>query len=204
MNQVNLRLYNNAWYDPGRTILWRALWMFLGQPLFGSTWLASSALRATLLRIFGATVGHRVVIRQHVIVKYPWHLIIGDDCWIGEQAWIDNLSTVLIGNNVCISQGAYLCTGNHDWSDAAFGLRTASIELADGAWVAAKCILLPGVKLGLGAIASAGSVVTAPIPANSIAMGNPASIVKHRTVRSSSSPIPQASDRALAFEEVAQ
>ena len=44
------------------------------------------------------------------------NLVVGDDCWLGESCWIDNLDKVVIGNNVCISQGALLLTGNHDYT----------------------------------------------------------------------------------------
>ena len=183
---VKLQSFDNSWYHPGRSVLWRALWMFLGLPLFRSTYLASSSIRVFFLRLFGANIGERVVIRSHVNIKYPWHLTIGNDCWIGEQAWIDNLCSVSLGDNVCISQGAYLCTGNHDWSDPSFGLKTAPIEIRDGVWVGAKTILLPGVRLGIHAIAAAGSVVTGQVPDNTIVMGNPARPVKRRTIRDTS------------------
>ena len=109
-------------------------------------------------------LAQRVVIKPGVNVKYPWHLQIADDCWIGEIAWIDNLTTVQLGSNVCISQGAYLCTGNHDWSDPLFGLLVAPIRLMDSSWAGAKCILTPGVTLGQGAVAGAGSVIVGQVP----------------------------------------
>ncbi len=182
MTAMNLRNYDNSWYSPGRSVAWRSLWMFLGLPLFRSTWFASSAARVALLRLFGARIGEGVVIRQHVTVKYPWHLVVGDDCWIGEQAWIDNLTQVRLGSSVCLSQGAYLCTGNHDWSDPAFGLRVAPIELEQGAWAGAKCLLLPGTHLGEGAVVGAGSVVSGRVPAYHIVAGNPACFVKERLI----------------------
>ena len=59
---VQLRSYDNSWYDPGRTGLWRALWFFLGLPVLRSQLVPSSALRVRVLRLFGATVGSGVVI----------------------------------------------------------------------------------------------------------------------------------------------
>jgi putative colanic acid biosynthesis acetyltransferase WcaF len=182
---VHLRSYNNSWYSPGRSNLWRAAWMFLGQPLFATPYLPSSGLRVRLLRIFGAQVGCGVVIHSEVKVKYPWHLVVGDDCWIGEEVWIDNLTTVRFANNVCVSQGAYLCTGNHDWSDPAFGLIVRGIELKEGAWAGAKCVLLPGARLGVAAVASAGSVVSRAIPDFEVHAGNPASYLRTRHIRES-------------------
>ena len=191
MTPVDLRTYDNSWYSPGRSVLWRSLWMFLGLPLFRSTWFASSAARCALLRLFGGRIGQRVVIRQHVTVKYPWHLVIGDDCWIGEQVWIDNLTTVRLATSVCLSQGAYLCTGNHDWTDPAFGLRIAPIELQQGSWAGARCLLMPGVRLGEGAVAAAGSVVSGSVPAFHIVAGNPAVFIKERRLRGAAVVAPE-------------
>ena len=194
---VQLRHYDNSWYCPGRSIMWRALWMFLGLPLFRATWLASSGAKAKLLRCFGARIGERVVIRHNVTVKYPWNFTVGDDCWIGEEAWIDNLVMVSLGSNVCVSQGAYLCTGNHDWSDPRFGLRVAPIVLCDGSWVGAKSILLPGITLHEGAVAAAGSVVTASVAENVIAMGNPAKATKRRRFRQTNSDLSEQPDEFM-------
>jgi putative colanic acid biosynthesis acetyltransferase WcaF len=116
-------------------------------------------------------------------VKYPWHLEVGDFCWIGEQAWIDNLTTVRIGRNACVSQGAYLCTGNHDWSDPKFGLRIEPIQLGEGAWAGAKSVLTPGTVLGAYAVAAAGAVVKGCIPDFEIYAGNPAQFVKVRRIQ---------------------
>ncbi|MEG9431470.1 WcaF family extracellular polysaccharide biosynthesis acetyltransferase [Terriglobus sp. ADX1] len=181
--QIDLKSYDNSWYEPGRSYLWRAAWMLLGLPLFRSPLLPSSRLRVTLLRLFGASVGEGVVIHSEVVVKYPWHLRIGDDCWIGERAWIDNLTTVTLGNNACLSQNAYICTGNHDWRDPSFGLMVAPVTLGNGAWVGARGMLLPGVTLYEGAVAGAGSVVSKNIPSWQIYAGNPALFVRNRTIR---------------------
>ena len=191
MNQVHLRDYDNRWYYPGRSALWRAAWFFVGSPLFRSHLVPISAVRVALLRLFGAKVGSRVVIRQDVTVKYPWHLVIGDDCWIGERVWIDCLTTVRIGNDVCISQGAYLCTGNHNWSDPGFGLMIAPIQLNHSSWVGAMCVLTPGAVLGSGAIAAAGSVVSGTIPDLEIHAGNPAVFLKKRVIRPAHATHPQ-------------
>ena len=74
-----------------------------------------STFKAIILRVFGAKVGKGLVIRTHVRIKQPWRLSIGDHVWIGESVWIDNLVQVAIASNVCLSQGAFLLTGNHDY-----------------------------------------------------------------------------------------
>ena len=182
MSPVHLRSYDNSWYHPGRSALWRAAWFFLGLPLFRSHLLPLSALRVGLLRLFGARIGEGVVIRHHVNVKYPWHLVVGNDCWIGERVWIDCLTTVRLGNDVCLSQGAYLCTGNHNWADPGFGLMIAPIQLNDGSWAGAMSLLTPGAVLGSGAIAAAGSVISGTVPDFEIYAGNPAVFLKKRVM----------------------
>lgn len=149
-------------------------WLFMGLPLFRSTWLPGEGWRIALLRLFGARVGHGVRIRTGVRVKYPWLLCVGDDCWIGEECWIDNMAEVVLGNNVCISQGCYLCTGNHDWTDESFRMFAQGISLEDGCWVASRSVICPGVVIGESAIAAIGSVVMNSIPAGEIHGGNPA------------------------------
>ena len=183
---IQLAQYCNNWYRPGGSVLKRTAWFLLGQPLVRCGWMPLSALRIGVLRLFGAKIGRGVTIKPAVEIKYPWHLVVGDDCWIGEHAWIDNLSQVRLENNVCVSQGAYLCTGNHDWSDPHFGLIVAPIHLCAGAWAGAKCILLPGTVLGEGAIAGAGAVVSGTIAPYEIHAGNPARFVRMRVVNGAS------------------
>lgn len=182
---IQLAHYDNSWYHPGGSLLKRSLWFFFGQTIVRSAWIPSSSLRVGLLRLFGAKIGHGVVIKPSVEIKYPWHLVVGDHTWIGERVWIDNLTTVRLGSNVCLSQGAFLCTGNHDWSDPGFGLMMAPIQLGDGAWAGARSILTPGTVLGIGSIAAAGAVVSGVVPDFAIFAGNPAKFLKTRSVRPS-------------------
>ena len=185
MRSIQLRNYDNSGYRPGRSFAWRLTWLFVGLPLMRCGWLPISSLRIALLRLFGASVGEGVVIHSEVSIKYPWHLIVGNDSWIGERCWIDNLTTVHLGSNVCLSQGAYLCTGNHDWKDPGFGLRTEPININDGAWVGAMAIVLPGTMIGEGSVVTAGSVIAGNVPPYEIFGGNPAGFLRKREVRAS-------------------
>ncbi len=182
MSQIELRNFDNSWYQPGRSQIWQVLWFFAGAPLLRSSVIPFSGFRVWLLRIFGATTGEGVVIKPGVRVKYPWHLTVGNHSWLGEDCWIDNLTSVCIGSDVCLSQGCYLCTGNHDWSDPAFGLIVQSIALHDGCWVGARALIAPGVVIGECAIAAAGSVVRKNIPAFEIHGGNPAVFLRRRKI----------------------
>lgn len=181
--RVRLDQFDNRWYRPGRSSLVCAAWFFLGLPVLRSPWIPSSSVRRWILRVFGASVGQGVVIKPGVRVKYPWRLEIGDHAWIGEDAWIDNLEQITIGAHACVSQGVYLCTGNHDWADPAFGLIVKPIVIEPCAWVGARSTVCPGVRVGEGAIVTAGAVAMRAVPAYEIHGGNPAAFVRQRVVR---------------------
>src|ERR1041384_6974998 len=107
----DLRAFTGAGYDKGRNKLWQAAWFATMNLVFMKWWLPPR-FRPAILRFFGATVGERVLIRHRVRVQWPWKLTIGDDCWIGEGAWLLNLEPITLEDDVCVSQEAFLCTGN--------------------------------------------------------------------------------------------
>lgn len=152
----------------------------LVQSLFVSSWIPGSRHRIMILRLFGARIGKHVNIKPHTKVKFPWRLELGNYTWIGESCWIDNLSSVKIGSNCCISQGVYLCTGSHDWSKETFDILTKPIDIEDGVWLAAKSIVGAGVNIQQGAVLALGSVATRDLLANTVYQGNPAVAVKKR------------------------
>lgn len=193
---MDLSQYDNSWYSSRRSRLVQAIWFFLGQPVLRSFWIPWSGVRRALLRAFGAKIGRGVVIKPGVRVKYPWLLEIGDHSWIGEDAWVDNLAFVQIGSNVCVSQGAYLCTGSHDWRDPHFGLLVKPILVRDGAWIGAKAIVCLGVEIEEGAVATAGSVVTKCLKPNWIYAGNPAAATRARFSR-----VPNETELATEFRQ---
>jgi putative colanic acid biosynthesis acetyltransferase WcaF len=139
-----------------------------------------SSLKAGLLRLFGAQVGIGLVIKNSVKIKSPWRLRIGDHCWIGEDAWIDNLENVEIGNNVCLSQGAMLLTGNHDYTVSNFPYRLGKIVLEDGVWIGAQSVVCPGVTCKTHSILTVHSVATKNLDAWSIYAGNPSVFIRRR------------------------
>lgn len=179
--KTDLSTYNNDWYNPGSAIK-RFLWHYLNILFFKSGIFPFYGIKVLLLRWFGAKVGKGVLIKPNVNIKYPWFLEIGDNTWIGEAAWIDNLATVKIGANVCISQGAYLLTGNHDYKKGSFDLMVKPISLEDGVWIGAKAIVCPGVVCYTHSILTAGSVLSSNMEAYGIYRGNPAVKISSREV----------------------
>jgi putative colanic acid biosynthesis acetyltransferase WcaF len=159
----SLATFNNGDFQRGRSVFVEFLWVVASALVMRSS-LPASGPRKMLLRLFGASIGPGVVVKQNVTVKFPWRLKIGANSWIGEGVWIDNLADVSVGADACISQGAYLCTGSHDWTSRAFDLKTKPIVIGDGAWVCARATIGPGVNLGDGAVVLLGAVATRDVP----------------------------------------
>lgn len=180
--EVNLQLFNNDWYHPGAGIFRRTVWYFVNILFFQNPWNPVSGLKVGLLRIFGAKVGKGVVIKPSVNIKYPWLLEVGNHVWIGENAWIDNLARIVIEDHVCISQGAMLLTGNHDYSKDSFDLMVKGITLERGAWVGAQSVVCPGITCHDHSILAVGSVATRDLDPYGIYQGNPAEKIRERII----------------------
>jgi putative colanic acid biosynthesis acetyltransferase WcaF len=180
---IRLQEYDNSWYHPGAGKRKRLLWFFTNALFFINPLNISSALKIFLLRLFGARIGSGVVIKPGVNIKYPWLLEVGDHCWIGERVWIDNLTRVRLGNNVCLSQGAMLLTGNHNYSLPTFDLQVSSIQLEEGVWIGAQSTVCPGVHCHSHAVLAVGSIATKTLEAYTIYQGNPAVAVRERKMK---------------------
>lgn len=182
-NSVRLAAFNGSNFDKGAGFLKITLWYFVNALLVRASWNPFMGIKIVLLRMFGAKIGKGLVIKNNVVIKSPWNLSVGDDCWLGENCWIDNLDKVCIGNNVCISQGALLLTGNHDYTVSSMPYRNAAITLEDGAWIGAKAVVCPGVAVHRNAILTVGSVATKEMEENGIYQGNPAVRVRTRVLK---------------------
>ncbi len=166
--------------DRGRSRLAELAWYGCKCLFFLPAFPWPSGWRCRWLRLFGAEIGQGVVIKPRVNIHLPWKLSVGDHAWIGEEVFILNFEPVRIGAHACISQRAFLCTGNHDYREVAMPYRNRPVTIGDGAWVGAQAFVGPGVTLGDEAVAAAGSVVTHSLPAAMVCAGNPCRPVKPR------------------------
>ncbi|MBD2680876.1 MULTISPECIES: hormogonium polysaccharide biosynthesis acetyltransferase HpsU [Nostoc] len=170
---VDLRKYDQSWFDRGRPAWYILLWWFVQAIAFPLTPQPLNILRSTLLRLFGARIGKGVLIRPTARFTYPWKITIGNYSWIGDNVVLYSLDEINIGEHCVISQKSYLCTGSHDTQDPAFGLKTASITIENGAWVATDCFVGPGVKIGANAVIGARSSVFTSMPSGQVCWGSP-------------------------------
>ncbi|HCA83156.1 MAG TPA: colanic acid biosynthesis acetyltransferase WcaF [Flavobacteriales bacterium] len=178
---TDLSTYSNSWYHPGSAVK-RVVWYGVNALFFLNPLFPFSGAKVFFLKLFGAEIGTGVVIKPGVNIKYPWKLKIGDHVWIGEKVWIDNLGQVNIGDHCCLSQGAFLLCGNHDYTKTGFDLIVKDITLENGVWIGAKAIVAPGTVLHSHAVLTAGSMASGELEAYSIYGGNPAQKIRERTI----------------------
>lgn len=109
---------------------------------------------------------------------------IGDGCFIGYNFSLLNASKIEIGNNVLLASNILISSENHGMNPECNlsymdqPLQSSPVIIGDGCWIGEKVCILPGVVIGEKTIIGAGSIVTKSIPAYSVAVGNPARVIK--------------------------
>lgn len=182
MHKTDLSAYNNHPFNPGGTAFKRLLWYCVNALFFKTSLIPSSVFKVFLLRVFGAKIGKNVIIKPCVNIKYPWFISIGNHSWIGENVWIDSLVMIKIGAHVCLSQGAILLTGSHNYKKTSFDLITKGLILEDGVWIGAGAIVNLGITAASHSVLTSGSVATTNLEPYAVYQGNPAVRIRERNI----------------------
>lgn len=180
MQYQNLEKFTMPANFRGRNGIVVQLWWVIDAILFRTSPQVLYGWRRFLLRLFGAKIGKKVIIRPTVRVTFPWKVSIGDYAWIGDHAELYSLGEIVIGNNVVISQKSYICTGTHDYRSEAFDIYAKPINIKDKAWIATDVFIGPGVTIGEGAVVGARSTVLRDIEGGWIYAGYPLLKLKKR------------------------
>jgi putative colanic acid biosynthesis acetyltransferase WcaF len=179
---VDLSSYSAASFDRGAGRVREFAWLIVSLLLFRICPLSLSPLKSVVLRAFGARVGRNATIKPQVKITFPWKLTLGDNVWLGEECWLLNLAQITVGNNVCVSQRAFLCAGSHNYKSPSFDLIVQPITVEDGAWLSAGSWVGPGVTVGSHAVLTIGSVTGKTLEPWGIYQGNPAVLVRTRVI----------------------
>ena len=141
-------------------------------------------VRAAICRQLFASCGREARIEPRAFFSSGRKVSLGDHSSIGENAKIRG--SVRIGSHVMMGEDVLIISGNHafDRTDIPMTwqgfLPDETVEIGDDVWIGSRVILLPGVKVGRGAVIGAGAVVTKDVPAWAVTAGNPARLIRSR------------------------
>lgn len=179
--KTDLSKFDSSWFKTGNKIRW-VLWHITSSLFFINPLFTLTTPKVFLLRLFGSKIGKGTVIKPRVVIKFPWNLEVGNNVWLGEACWIENQAKVKIGDNCCLSQGAMLLTGNHNYKKTTFDLMIGEITLEEGVWIGAHAIVSLGVTCKSHSVLSVNSVATETLEPYSLYKGNPAVKVREREI----------------------
>lgn len=160
-----------------RRATWNLCWLLLYRPSPRTF----HGWRSGLLRMFGARLGSDCHFYPGSRVWAPWNLDCADHVAAGDGVEIYNPSPVRLESHVILSQDCYLCGATHDYNDPAFPLTSFRMHLGAYAWICARAMVGPGVRVGEGAVLGLGAVATRELLPWTVYGGNPAVALRERT-----------------------
>jgi len=182
MNDVDLSEY----YEQKPRFLVRMIWKVVNATVFRCLiGVRLHSVRNTLLRVFGAKLPNRAMIYPTCKIFAPWNLEVGLHTCIGPNTELYNKDRIVIGKNVVLSQGCFICTASHDIRSSLLPLVSAPVVIEDQAWIAADTFVGAGVTVRKGAVVGARAVVTKDVEAWTVVAGNPAKFIKKRVLTNS-------------------
>lgn len=140
----------------------------------------SHHIRRFFYRLAGMKIGRGSTIHMYARFYNPQNISIGRDTIVGELSVLDGRAKLNIGNHVAIASQVMIYNSEHDINHPQFKAREEEVIIEDYVFIGPRAIILPGVKIGKGAIIAAGAVVTKDIPPFAIVGGIPAKIIGER------------------------
>jgi acetyltransferase-like isoleucine patch superfamily enzyme len=140
----------------------------------------SQSLRKVVLRLLGTQIDRSAILYGGFEIRSPRKLKIGANTVVGHRATLDARGGLTIGRNVNFSSEVMIWTAQHDYRDPKFGTLFKQVTIGDYAWLGPRCIILPGVTIGEGAVVAAGAVVTKDVDPYTLNGGVPARKIADR------------------------
>jgi maltose O-acetyltransferase len=164
----------------------RQLWInYQGAQLFAINLVGhvpSHRFRRFMYRhVFGVQIGQASIIHWQTHFFNPRGVRIGDHCNIGNNAFLDGRGSLTIGNRVATGAEVMIYTLQHNIDSPAFESTGGPVVIEDYVYLGPRTIILPNVRIGMGAVVAAGAVVTKDVPAFAVVGGVPAQFIRERT-----------------------
>jgi acetyltransferase-like isoleucine patch superfamily enzyme len=138
------------------------------------------AVRKLFYRSVGMKFGRSSIINQGFEYFSPQRLTIGEGTHVNRKCFIDSRGFCSIGNNTSISHEVLILTGTHDVNSANFAEIHRPVKIGDHVWVGARAVILPGVRVGDGAVVASGAVVSKDVEPFNVVGGIPAKVIGRR------------------------
>ena len=180
---------NDGWNDSlrGTKLSIYGIYCFGLNLLYGLMEVFPPVVRNLIFKMIFKKMGKKCLVDYKTYFRYPSKISIGDSvginrgCELYASYW-DRDAEIRIGNNVALGPNVRIFMATHDVSSLGLSDTAGSVIIEDHVWIGGGAIILPNVTLGEGAVIGAGSVVTQNIPRYSIAVGNPARVIKKREI----------------------
>jgi maltose O-acetyltransferase len=169
-----------------KKVINRALNYFLDFELMVLRWIGHIPLhtvRHSAYLLAGVRMGQGSTIHMWANFFQPKNIEIGSDTIIGNNAFLDGRAPLIIGNHTDIAAEVLIYNSEHDITSDDFSAREEAVEIGDYVFIGARAIILPGVKIGRGAVVAAGAVVTRDVPDFAIVGGVPAKVIGERKLK---------------------
>jgi maltose O-acetyltransferase len=140
----------------------------------------SHTIRKVIYVLAGMKIGKGSTVHMWANFFDPSGISIGLDTIVGDHAFLDGRAPLVIGSHVDIASSVMIYNSEHDLESEEFSARTEPVEIGDYVFVGPRAIILPGVKIGKGAVIAAGAVVTKDVPEFTIVGGVPAAKIGER------------------------
>lgn len=172
--------------EASQKIINRAFNWILDLELLVITWVGlvpSHLFRLLIYKAAGMKIGKGS--RIHIGARFfnPTNISIGNGSIVGDNAFLDGRDELRIGNNVDIASQVMIYNSEHDIEAEDFQAITAPVEIEDYVFIGPRAIILPGVKIGKGAVVAAGAVVTKDVSEFAIVGGVPAGVIGDRKLK---------------------
>lgn len=140
-------------------------------------------VRRLMYRLGGIKIGHGSTLHMGARFYNPRNIVIGQDTIIGEGVVLDGRDRLIVGNHVDFASQVMIYNSKHDIDDEYFSPVNAPVVIEDYVFVGPRAMIMPGVKVGKGAIIAAAAVVTKDVPAYAIVAGVPAKVIGERKLK---------------------
>lgn len=143
----------------------------------------SHLFRLLIYKTVGMKIGKGSRVHTGARFFNPKNILIGDGSIVGDNVFLDGRDRLKIGNSVDVASQVMILNSEHDINSEDFHATTGPVEIEDYCFIGPRAIILPGVKIGRGAVVAAGAVVTKDVGEFAIVGGVPAQKIGQRELK---------------------